>query len=245
LLIKSLRVIAKTLKQYGKISKKKTIRNCKRKKDDEFYTLYEDISAEVSKYKEQLKGKRILCPCDWDESYNEEIVFKEENHIIETTMFRNNGSIKRVDIEKSKEKFKKDLNFVKCNFVKFLVTQADVYGIKSISVSGFNPATEEGIKFQNIDYSKYDLIITNPPFSQFIEFIEIVFRNKMEFIDISKTKSIPYNYAGLMGVPITFLQKYNPEQFEIVGFRKGDDGKDLQFSDGKQPFVRLIIRKRP
>lgn len=33
------------------------------------------------------------------------------------------------------------------------------------------------------------------------------------------------------GVPITFLDKYNPEQFEIVGFRKGNDGKDLVYSE--------------
>ena len=33
-----------------------------------------------------------------------------------------------------------------------------------------------------------------------------------------------------MGVPITFLDRYNPEQFEIVAFRKGSDGKDLVFT---------------
>ncbi len=32
------------------------------------------------------------------------------------------------------------------------------------------------------------------------------------------------------GVPITFLDKYNPEQFEIIQFRKGEDGKDLIFT---------------
>lgn len=34
----------------------------------------------------------------------------------------------------------------------------------------------------------------------------------------------------IWGVPITFLGDYNPEQFEIVAFRKGDDGKDLVFT---------------
>lgn len=34
----------------------------------------------------------------------------------------------------------------------------------------------------------------------------------------------------VMGVPITFLNNYNPEQFEIVSFRKGEDGKDLVFT---------------
>ena len=36
-------------------------------------------------------------------------------------------------------------------------------------------------------------------------------------INVDKTKEIPIDYAGIMGVPITFLEKYNPEQFEIVG----------------------------
>lgn len=36
-------------------------------------------------------------------------------------------------------------------------------------------------------------------------------------IEVSKTKDIPMDYEGVMGVPITFLDKYNPDQFEIVG----------------------------
>lgn len=36
-------------------------------------------------------------------------------------------------------------------------------------------------------------------------------------IEVSKTKDIPYDFDGLMGVPITFMDKYNPDQFEIVG----------------------------
>lgn len=49
-------------------------------------------------------------------------------------------------------------------------------------------------------------------------------------INVSKVSDIPCDYDGVMGVPITFLDKYNPEQFEIVAFRKGDDGKDLVFT---------------
>lgn len=36
-------------------------------------------------------------------------------------------------------------------------------------------------------------------------------------IEVGKTSDIPYDYNGAMGVPITFLDKYNPEQFEIIG----------------------------
>ena len=36
-------------------------------------------------------------------------------------------------------------------------------------------------------------------------------------IEVSKTADIPCDYDGVMGVPITFMDKYNPDQFEIIG----------------------------
>jgi hypothetical protein len=62
-------------------------------------------------------------------------------------------------------------------------------------------------------------------------------------INVDKTKDIPVDYAGNIGVPITFLDKYNPEQFEIVKFRKGDDDKDLVIN-GKSPYFRIIIKNK-
>lgn len=62
-------------------------------------------------------------------------------------------------------------------------------------------------------------------------------------INVDKTKNIPYDYDGFMGVPITFLHKFNPNQFEIIQFRKGNNGKDLSIK-GKFPYFRIIIRKK-
>ena len=62
-----------------------------------------------------------------------------------------------------------------------------------------------------------------------------------EAIEVAKAASIPMDYDGSMGVPITFLNKHNPDQFEIVTFRKGDDGKDLSIN-GKCPYMRIVIR---
>ncbi|MDD6957550.1 MAG: adenine-specific methyltransferase EcoRI family protein [Sphaerochaetaceae bacterium] len=62
-------------------------------------------------------------------------------------------------------------------------------------------------------------------------------------IHIDKTKNIPYDYDGVMGVPLTFLHQFNPEQFEIIQFRKGDDGKDLKIN-GKAPFFRILVRNK-
>jgi hypothetical protein len=62
-------------------------------------------------------------------------------------------------------------------------------------------------------------------------------------IEVHKVAEIPKDYDGVMGVPITFLDKYNPEQFEIVRFRKGDDDKDLSIN-GKCPYFRVLIKRR-
>ena len=88
-------------------------------------------------------------------------------------------------------------------------------------------------------------------------------------IDVPYTDAIPSDYEGNMGVPRTFLDKYCPEQFEIIGSAEGDAGKELGFKpyprelrklnkslrDGQpyyfdengfpqKPFGRIIIRKK-
>ncbi|MGB1204902.1 MAG: adenine-specific methyltransferase EcoRI family protein [Chitinophagales bacterium] len=62
-------------------------------------------------------------------------------------------------------------------------------------------------------------------------------------INVNKTKDIPMDYQGFMGVPITFLHKFNPAQFEIIKFRKGNDEKDLSIN-GKCPYFRILIRNK-
>ena len=62
-------------------------------------------------------------------------------------------------------------------------------------------------------------------------------------INVNTYTDIPCDYDGVIGVPITFLDKYNPDQFEIIKFRKGDDDKDLVIN-GKSPYFRILIRKK-
>lgn len=62
-------------------------------------------------------------------------------------------------------------------------------------------------------------------------------------IEVSRVKDIPVDYPGVMGVPITFLGKWNPDQFEIVGFYYGDDGQILRLAD-YIPYRRILIRRR-
>lgn len=64
-----------------------------------------------------------------------------------------------------------------------------------------------------------------------------------EAINVNKTSDIPCDYSGLMGVPITFLDKYNPEQFEIVGTSTMDMPKGAPYVNGKRIYERILIRR--
>ena len=78
----------------------------------------------------------------------------------------------------------------------------------------------------NLKYSKHKEILENgyPKYENF------------DAIDVSFTDAIPNNYKGVMGVPITFLNKYNPEQFVILGFGAGELGVEA----GVQPYDRKL-----
>lgn len=64
-------------------------------------------------------------------------------------------------------------------------------------------------------------------------------------INVDKVVDIPCDYDGVMGVPITFLEKYNPEQFEIVAFRKGSDGKNIVYSKRMPSAVNILENTLP
>ncbi|MDQ1341031.1 MAG: Modification methylase [Campylobacterota bacterium] len=67
-------------------------------------------------------------------------------------------------------------------------------------------------------------------------------------IEVSKTKDIPKDYKGVMGVPITFLDKFNPEQFEILGL---DDHRAIypklagcNSINGQKIYRRIVIKRK-
>jgi hypothetical protein len=78
-------------------------------------------------------------------------------------------------------------------------------------------------------------------------------------INVSSTQEIPLDYFGLMGVPVTFIDKYNPNQFEIIGMGTGDSAKEIGVKknyrgrtdlavtiNGEKscPYQRIIIRRK-
>lgn len=125
--------------------------------------------------------------------------------------------------------------------------------------------------FTNIDYDERheDIILYKNYSSE-----EYPAYYKYDAIEVNKVAEIPCDYNGLMGVPVTFLDKYNPEQFEIVGlgitqsglaigvgtnltdeelkkfkkdssaFRKGTLFYLDKNGKAKVPFARILIRRK-
>lgn len=67
-------------------------------------------------------------------------------------------------------------------------------------------------------------------------------------INVDKTKEIPMDYKGIMGVPITFLDKFNPEQFEIIGQMATTKIDEYNFGypyvNGAKIYARILIKNK-
>lgn len=131
------------------------------------------------------------------------------------------------------------LNGTKCSFV---VPE---------SYEGNNVYIENGVRYAKVNNAIWFTNIDNGKTSQFLtltkKYDPNIYHTYDNYcgIDVPKVAEIPQDYNGVMGVPITFLHKYNPLQFKIVKFRKGDDDKDLVYSvsDGKvQPYFRILVQ---
>ena len=81
--------------------------------------------------------------------------------------------------------------------------------------------------FTNMDHNKRHekLVLTGKYSSE-----KYLKYDNYDAINIDKVNDIPMDYSGIMGVPMSILDNFCPEQFEIVQFRKGEDGKDLAFT---------------
>lgn len=107
-------------------------------------------------------------------------------------------------------------------------------------VDGVVKLRAQAMWFTNLDIAKRheDLMLYKPYVPE-----EYPKYDNYDAINVDKTKDIPVDYNGAIGVPITFLDKYNPEQFEIIKFRKGNDEKDLCVN-GKFPYFRILIKNK-
>ncbi len=165
--------------------------------NDECYTSLADINNELLHYSKHFKGKNIICPCDWDILDDGIISIKiefDENG--QATIYKN--CVKKEynllticeedtsDIITDKNAINNFLrNRIKSNFVQFFLVNGGRMGIKSVTASGFLPDTSEGVNCFDIDYSKYDIVVTNPPFSLYKQFLNKVMTSGIDCILIA------------------------------------------------------------
>ena len=285
-------------------------------KNDEFYTRYEDINAEVMKYRRYFKDKIVYLPCDdpagkkskfWTFFVDNFDAFQLKKLI--ATHYDTEGNAYKIWIDGD--------------------TTGDGYVDEGDSKQ---EDLESNGDFHSLEYTailqECDIVVTNPPFSLFRDFLAWILAAEKQFliigsqnaftykevfplildnkiwmgynmvkefyqpdgsikkfgnicwftnlpsmkrneelvlvkkynsidypkyddydaIEVSKVANIPMDYEGIMGVPITFLYKYNTNQFEIVGLMATTAVTDINFGypyvNGKKKFARVLIRRK-
>ena len=196
-----------------------TLTNARNQKSDEFYTRLIDIEKELVNYKEQLNGKVVYCNCD---------------------MVDKDGLIS--------------------NFVRYFVAHFNEFGLKRLISTGFNEGGH-GVKFtfdgnnkptiEELDgdgscfsdecisiLDSVDVVVTNPPFSRFREFINLLVNHDRKFLIIGNINAITCKevYPLIVEHKVWFgLSNFNggmyfnvPEEYEFnegYDFNKEIDGK--------------------
>ena len=117
---------------------------------------------------------------------------------------------------------------------------------------------ENGKRFVNVKgirwWTNVKEVINNEPLDLYkrYSFEDYPKYDNYDAINVDKTCDIPMDYDGVMGVPITFLDKYCPTQFEIIGLMSGakdsslingNDGRAKFYINGKGVYARILIRK--
>lgn len=288
----------------------------KRAKNDEFYTRFEDIEAEVMKYRKQFLNKIVYLPCDDPAEKKSEFwsffVMNFERFGLKkliATHYDENGRAYKIWIDRD--------------------TSNDGYIDDSDALQEDLEGNGDFRSPECVDILKEcDIVCTNPPFSLFREFVSLIVTHKKQFliignqnaftykesfqmiktnqmwtgynmvkkfyqpdgsikefgnvcwftnmsttkrveeiiltknfnsvdypqydnneaIEVSKVVNIPKNYKGVMGVPITFLDKYNPEQFEVLSCSAFSDpeyfGCGALYVGGKKTYARILIQSK-
>src|SRR3989344_1875779 len=309
----------------------KSFQRAKDVKNDEFYTRFDDIQAELNFYKDQLKDKVIYCNCD-DPAESAFIDFFKLN-------FDYLGIKKLIGTRYQKSNLFLFADPARRSGYRLEITAKNKDDKKPVKINLKGDGDFRSPECIEL-LQEADIVITNPPFSLFREYVaqlmkynkkfliigndnaikykgifELIKENKIwlgytrakEFykpdgstqkfgnvgwytnldvkkrheelflyktykdnkkdypkydnydaIEVSKVKNIPMDYEGSMGVPITFLDKHNPGQFDIIDLlnrytlldtQKTNEDVRARHShacniDGKAVYSRIVIKRK-
>ena len=113
-------------------------------------------------------------------------------------------------------------------------------------VDGVVKGRSQGIWFTNLDHKKrHEELILWKRYSP----EEYPTYDNYDAINVNKVAEIPCDYDGEMGVPITFIDKYNPDQFDIIGLDRPIMSKltgkvSCFYLNGKELYSRIVIRRK-
>jgi hypothetical protein len=99
--------------------------------------------------------------------------------------------------------------------------------------------------YTNLDHNKrHEEIILYKKYNE----AEYPQYDEYDAIEVSKVCDIPMDYEGIMGVPVTFMNKYCPDQFEVLGCSAYSDakyyGNPPLYVNGNKKYARILIRFR-
>lgn len=283
-------------------------------KDDEFYTLYEDIEKELRHY--NFEGKKIFLPCDTEESafweyfsdnfsqlklrslyalHLEEpktyvlTISKKSGGVLETTKdyLSSNGDffgergqalLRECDVVVTNPPFSRYREFVssilaagkdfilignensvvaKDMFPLFLQDKIH-YGYNNVKLFMRPDGTTK--TFGNVAWFT-SLSVSRPDrFNATAESGEIQYMENYEAANFDRLRDVPKDYEGVMGVPITYIKKHNPDKYTILGLASGSSRKYKLYGpvpyhphpndkggaaivNGKNKYNRIFIQK--
>lgn len=293
----------------------------KKAKNDEFYTMYEDIENELQHYPGAFQGKVVYCNCDNPEWSNFWKYFHENFTALGLKKLISTHYEK--DVEKNGHPYKMEYEGGDDENI--------AAGVKTPLKGNGDFASDECVEI----LQQADIVVTNPPFSLFRAYIQTLFDNEKRFIiigskqavtlknvfqhikkgqvnpgytnpkaflaidkkkqkanagwwawiddsgqrhalprnplklseryspdkykrydnidaiNVDRVKDIPIDYTGIMGVPGSFIENYDPKQFELIGYThdmSGDGGQGVPggglYINSKKIYPRVFIRNR-
>lgn len=171
------------------MAKNTNLHTAKNEKNDEFYTRYEDIEKEVMNYREQFEGKIVLCNCDdptwsnfWKFFHQNFFLFKLKKLI--STHYEAEGSSYAMIFDGEKD-----------DIIPLTIDEANTSAGDFSLFEMFNSNKSNG-DFRSAECLKYleeaDIVVTNPPFSLFREFIATLTRYDKKFLVVGNQNAITY-----------------------------------------------------
>lgn len=283
----------------------KNLRNARISKNDDFYTLYQDIDKEMFHYKNELKGKVIYCNCD-DPTHSNFWSFFHQN-------FSNFGLKKLIATYYSEKG-----NVCRMEYTGGIDDVVRV-GRRFLLKGNGDFRSDECIEILN----DCDIVVSNPPFSLFSDYIQLLIGHQKKFliignknaaiykdifsyiktgeikfgyhnikeflkpdgsiqkfgnigwftnlsvkkdirklklscrykeenypryetfnaIDVNRVNRIPIDYDGIMGVPTSFLDYYDPEVYELLGYGKENEKNQMGICQIPSNFLKNFFEQ--